>query len=514
MGPQGPHADSSSEEWAAAELKYRNCLQEFQECEEVDAPLDVGADLRRAVSEMFARADEVRVEANHARVVTEDGVPPVESEPEGSAGESDSDPWDGTTNDDQPHAANHPVEDELLEELNVKLFPDGRVSRLGATIYLLCAFKVAKAPNSLINEVFKLLHEIILPQGNTLPCSEKEATRMLRKLGLVYDSIHCCPHNCVLFRGNLVDATVCPKCNANRFVRRSVPAKVLRHFPIIPRVKRMFSIKEIAELFCWHHFNKSKDGLMRHPADSPQWANVDMEFPEFGSEPRNLRVFLSVDGVNPFGIKNCKWSCTPVVMTIANLPPWCMTKFFFMSLCLLIPGKEAVKGSEFDVFFEPLLEELKELWFEGVRMRDASGFLGQHNFTCRLVVLCTAHDLPGLGIVAGCTTKGYMGCPHCGPGTISRYSKSLKKIVYDSQHRRWLPEDHPFRFADSIFDGAVEHEVPPPEVQPSEVLEWARERKAFLDGGGKPKRVDPSRRTGIKRASTLYSLPYWEVREI
>ena len=70
-----------------------------------------------------------------------------------------------------------------------------------------------------------------------------------------------------------------------------------------------------------------------------------------------------------------------MVMTIANLPPWCMTKFFFMSLCLLIPGKEAVKGAEFDVFFEPLLEELKELWFEGVRMRDASGFLEHHHFT-------------------------------------------------------------------------------------------------------------------------------------
>ena len=329
--PQGPHADSSSEEWATAEIKYRASLSEFHDYEQEDAPLDVGADLRRAVTELFARADEVRVDANHAGVGAQEETSTIGTDPEDSVHSSNSDPWDRTTNDDQNHGGNHPVEDELLEELSVKLFPDGRVSRLGATIYLLCAFKVAKAPNNLINEVFKLLHEIILPQGNTLPCSEKEATRMLRKLGLVYDTIHCCPHNCVLFRGNLVDASICPKCNANRFVRRSVPAKVLRHFPIIPRVKRMFSIKEKAELFSWHHFNKSKDGLMRHPADSPQWANIDMEFPEFGSEPRNLRVFLSVDGVNPFGMKNCKWSCTPVVMTIANLPPWCMTK---KNLCL------------------------------------------------------------------------------------------------------------------------------------------------------------------------------------
>ena len=264
---QGPYADSSSEEWAAAELKYRASLREFNDVEEEEAQMDVGANLRRAVTELFARADEVHVEGCHAGVSGNDAS--------GSPGESDSDPWDRIANDDHD-GANDPIEDQLLEELSMKLFPDGRVSRLGATIYLLCAFKVAKAPNSLINEVFKLLHEIILPQGNTLPCSEKEATRMLRKLGLVYDTIHCCPHNCVLFRGTLVDVSVCPKCNANRFVRRSVPAKVLCHFPIIPGVKMMFSIQEVVELCSWHHFNKSKDGLMRHPADSPQWANVDV----------------------------------------------------------------------------------------------------------------------------------------------------------------------------------------------------------------------------------------------
>lgn len=139
----------------------------------------MGADLRRAVTEMFARSDDVRVQANDAGVGSEDDMPPTVNDPEGSVRESDSDPWDGTTNDDQTHGGKHPVEDELLEELSVKLFPDGRVSRLGATIYLLCAFKVAKASNSLINKVFKLLHEIILPQGNTLPCYEKEATRSL-----------------------------------------------------------------------------------------------------------------------------------------------------------------------------------------------------------------------------------------------------------------------------------------------------------------------------------------------
>lgn len=46
------------------------------------------------------------------------------------------------------------------DEINVRFFANGRVSRLGATTHLLCAFTVAQAPNTLVNEVFKLLHGI------------------------------------------------------------------------------------------------------------------------------------------------------------------------------------------------------------------------------------------------------------------------------------------------------------------------------------------------------------------
>lgn len=81
-----------------------------------------------------------------------------------------------------------------------------------------------------------------------------------------------------------------------------------------------------------------------------------------------------------------------------------------------------MKGAKFDIFFEPLLEELKMLWFEGLVMENIALFFRQHQFTCRLVILCTTDDLLDFGIVAGCNTKGYLGCPHCGPMIISRYS--------------------------------------------------------------------------------------------
>jgi len=35
------------------------------------------------------------------------------------------------------------------------------------------------------------------------------------------------------------------------------------------------------------------DNLLRHPADSPHWKKIDEIFPEFGVEPRNLRLGLA-----------------------------------------------------------------------------------------------------------------------------------------------------------------------------------------------------------------------------
>ncbi len=45
-----------------------------------------------------------------------------------------------------------------------------------------------------------------------------------------------------------------------------------------------------------------------------------------------------------------------------NLPPWLVTKRFFVILSLIISGPENVKVANFDVYLEPMIEELKELW--------------------------------------------------------------------------------------------------------------------------------------------------------
>jgi len=58
---------------------------------------------------------------------------------------------------------------------------------------------------------------------------------------------------------------------------------------------------------------KKSDGLLQHVVDSPQWKKIDSLFLEFRSDPRNLRIGLATDGMNPYGNLTNKHSLWPVL---------------------------------------------------------------------------------------------------------------------------------------------------------------------------------------------------------
>lgn len=60
----------------------------------------------------------------------------------------------------------------------------------------------------------------------------------------------------------------------------------------------------------------------------------------------------------------------PVILTAYSLPPWLMMKVPYLMLTLLIPGPTA-PGKDIDVYLRLLIDELKELWNEGIIIRDA-----------------------------------------------------------------------------------------------------------------------------------------------
>ena len=367
-----------------------------------------------------------------------------------------------------------------------------------------------------------LLSMSILPVGNSLPKSEYEATKILRKLGLAYNMIHACPSGCCLFKGDLEDNEQCPYCEADRYRmcgRSRVPTMILRHFPLIPQLQRMFSSKKLSKLNVWHHFNKSVDGKMRHTADSPQWNFVHTELePDagndmFGRDPRDIHLGLAVDGMNPYSEKRSTQSLTPVIVFNYNLPPWMVTKKYFVMLCLLIPTKLSLTGLNFDVFLQPLVDELQQLWSRrGVLTRDARATMGMAHFNMRAVLMWTLHDFPAYGLLSGLTTKGFKGCPVCGPHTVSRRSKILRKNVYCNCHRRYLPQDHYFRGADAAFDGEACHEQSEEPLTGNQTIRRGYQSEAYIDAGGTEKDADfPGKVHGVKRVSALYQLPYWRV---
>jgi hypothetical protein len=280
----------------------------------------------------------------------------------------------------------------------------------------------------------------------------------------------------------------------------------------------MFRSPCLSNLMLWQSENRSNreggDNLVRHPCDSKAWKhfeeNVD---PLFKEDPRNIHFALAADGVNPYKQTRSTWSTWPVLLLNYNLPPWLCTKKFFIMLALLIPGKQSVKLENFDVFMEPLVEELLELW-EGVPAYDILKDVGSREFTLRGVLLWTIHDYPGYGTVGGFAHQGYAGCPYCGPQLGAEHSTELGKQLYGGT-RRWLDQNHTFRSEamEGHFNGEAEDRGRPRVVTMGEQMQRAQEFQAWKSAGNRDGAPgDPSREHGVKKLSILFRLPYWKVR--
>lgn len=145
----------------------------------------------------------------------------------------------------------------------------------------------------------RLLATKFLPEPNVLPKSCVEAKTIMTHIGMDYDRIDACINDCVLYRKELVDAIECPKCKEPRFKQDSmtgrVPRKVLRHFPLAPRLGMLFGCPDLAKLQTWHAQNRSHEGKLRVHADCEAFQHIEREWPAFKSEPRHIRLGLAAD---------------------------------------------------------------------------------------------------------------------------------------------------------------------------------------------------------------------------
>ncbi|GJW70182.1 hypothetical protein Tco_0127099 [Tanacetum coccineum] len=324
-------------------------------------------------------------------------------------------------------------------------------------------FKVkGKLTDSIFNEMLEFFQHVFpTTKGYKLPPSYYAIKKTFKMIGLGYESIHACVNDCFLFRGdNNKDVHFCPVCKTSRWKDsntpgKKVPKKVLRYFPIIPRLQRLYKSSHTAKEMTWHATGKcTEPGKMQHPVDGRAWKNFDTKYPNFAKEPRNVRLGLAADGFNPFGNLSQAYSMWPVILTTYNLPPWlCMKESSFM-LTLLIPGPKS-PGKDIDVYLRPLIDDLKVLWaLKGVETIDVA--TGQ-KFNMRAMVLWTINDFPARSSLFGWSGQGYLACPTCNKDTPSVYV--LGKTAYVG-HIRFLK--NPYKLRMSLeFNGEIEDGDPP-----------------------------------------------------
>jgi hypothetical protein len=330
---------------------------------------------------------------------------------------------------------------ELIEEAKRSASDGGTMSRFAFTVKLLHVKSFYRMSNAALNGILHLL-AIQYPKSS-IPKNYDEALSIIGRLGLGYESIHVCPNNCVLFRKTYAKLDKCPKCDASRWKdgdgRKQIPEKVLRYFPIIPRLQRMFISKKQSEEVQWHKLKrKPVTNELSHPADRKAWKDFDSQHKDFAADARNIRLGLATDGFNPFGMSR-KYSMWPVFIVPYNLPPWaCMDQSNFM-MALLIPGPDS-PGKDFDIFMEPLVEDLFKLW-NGVQTYDA---LSPDKFNLRAAVIWCIHDFPALHTLSGRLTAGYQACVRCDKDPCSERIRN--KLCWIGS-RRFLPLDHRWRKA-------------------------------------------------------------------
>ncbi|KAI5348332.1 hypothetical protein L3X38_001219 [Prunus dulcis] len=395
--------------------------------------------------------------------------------------------------------------EKLLKNANQELYPGCESFSVLTAIVELMHGKIKYRMSNLCFDYFLGVFKRMLPTDNCLPKDHKHAQNVLHGLGLGYEKIHACKNNCMLFYKEHETLDTCPICNESRFKMTSqnrttkIPQKVMRYLPLKPRLQRLYMSMHTATDMRWHKEKRVDDDVMRHPADGEAWKEFDRTFPEFAADPRNVRLGLATDGFNPYGVLKQHHSTWPIFPFPYNLPPWkCMKKEYMMMTVLITEDP----GRSIDVYLRPLVDELKDLWTNGVRTYDKST---GRMFTLRAAVMWTVNDFPAYAMVSGWSTKGYMACPVCKEDVTSGWHAG--KVCYLG-HRRWLPWDHEWREKDKEFDGNTERRLRPREWSGDEILEQLN-RLDFAPFRKTVSRTRPSTHLNWTHKPMFFELPYW-----
>ncbi|CAH9110792.1 unnamed protein product, partial [Cuscuta epithymum] len=158
-------------------------------------------------------------------------------------------------------------------------------------------------------------------------------------------------------------------------------------------------------------------------------------------------------------------------------------------------------GNDIDVFLQPLIEDLKDLWTEGIETYDK---FRDETFRLHAALLWTISDFPGYSMLSGYKTKGKFACPECNYDT-PMYLKHSRKTVYMG-HRMFLDSKHPKRKRRT----SIEKRLAPKPLTGFDVLE---ELSTFNNVFGKSQKKKTDSSCAWKKRSIFFELQYWKFNE-
>ncbi|BFG20538.1 hypothetical protein CerSpe_068120 [Prunus speciosa] len=193
----------------------------------------------------------------------------------------------------------------LLNDANTHLYPGStKMKKLEFVVKLYQAKCLSGSTDKGMDIMLKLVKSI-LPDGETLLDNFYNVKQLIKDLGLTYQKIDACPNDCMLYWKESILDDSCKHWGQSRYQKqdvgenddsRKVPAKVLRYFPLTPRLQRLYLSRYTTNHMSWHAKERTNDGILRHPTDSPASKHLDKEYPLFADEQCNVRLGLANSG--------------------------------------------------------------------------------------------------------------------------------------------------------------------------------------------------------------------------
>ena len=163
------------------------------------------------------------------------------------------------------------------------------------------------------------------------------------------------------------------------------------------------------------------------------------------------------------------------------------------------------------MYLQPLVDDLHELWNEGVTTYDS---LTKETFQLHAVLLWTINNFSMCENLSGYSTKVKKACPICNKDTISYRLKCGSKKCYMC-HRRWLPQDHVWCQERELFNGTEEHKLATEEMSRDQLLQQLIhvENVQFRKYSGNKRKQRTSgvdiNESNWRKKSIFFKLPYW-----